>query len=113
MVAIIKANATAKPAIRTILALAVFGALVGCGPSAPDADDPQAVQKYRQQLSATLKEHVNGLFFATTARDEQDLASSLGTEMAELLAHGPLQFRTLTVTHIRSPEDLQTGLWRV
>jgi hypothetical protein len=91
----------------------VFGALVGCGPSAPDADDPQAVQKYRQQLSATLKEHVNGLFFATTARDEQDLASSLGTEMAELLAHGPLQFRTLTVTHIRSPEDLQTGLWRV
>jgi hypothetical protein len=102
----------AQSVYRIALTVALLS-LLGCGPSTPDADDPQAIAKYRQQLSASLKEHANGLFYAIIARDAQDIASGLGTDMAAMLATGPLQFRALTVTHIRSPEDVRNGLWRV
>jgi hypothetical protein len=85
----------------------------GCGSDAPDADDPEALARYRQQLTAALNEQATGLFYGMVARDAKDMAGMLGSELAALLATGPLRFDAISITHTRSPDDLQSGTWRV
>ena len=102
-----------KQSANAAICLLILLLANSCGPSAPDPNDPEAQAQYRQRLSASLKEQAQALFFAIVARDNADISSSLGSELGDLLATGPLQFRAASVVHVRSPQDMESGSWRV